>query len=114
MARGTRHQGRARRNQHHRGLNCAVEALLRQRPDLGHDGACPSSASCPHPLRIRPHFSKGPAPRAGLFHDMDSRLTSLALNVLAATLACAWLHGADLPPTAKREVDFAKDVRPIL
>ena len=45
---------------------------------------------------------------------MRSRLIFLPLIVLAASHPCASLHGADLPRAANREVNFAKDVRPLL
>ena len=45
---------------------------------------------------------------------MHSALKSVAMNVLAASLAGSWLQSAELPPAAKRDVDFARDVRPLL
>ncbi|MEO6787322.1 MAG: DUF1549 domain-containing protein, partial [Chthoniobacteraceae bacterium] len=45
---------------------------------------------------------------------MHPLLKSVAANVVATLLAGTWLHGAGLPPPMKREVDFAKDVRPLL
>ena len=45
---------------------------------------------------------------------MRPRLIFLQLLALAASHPCASLHGADLPLAANREVDFAKDVRPLL
>jgi uncharacterized protein YaeQ len=45
---------------------------------------------------------------------MRPRLIFLPLLALAASHPCASLHGADLPLAANREVDFAKDVRPLL
>src|SRR5207249_293260 len=50
----------------------------------------------------------------GFLHDMRSRPFFLSLNVLAALHTGASLHGAELPPAAKREVDFARDVWPLL
>ena len=45
---------------------------------------------------------------------MQSLLQYIGANILAVWLTGISLHGAELPPPAKRDVDFAKDVRPIL